>query len=47
MQSGKIGRHRSADHDVMEMRDHEVGIGHMDIDRDRREEQSGKTADRE
>ena len=32
MQPAHEGRHHSTDHDVMEMRDHKIGVGHVHID---------------
>ena len=38
---------RAADHDVVEVRDDEVGVGHVDVEAERGEEQAGQAADRE
>ena len=46
MQPAHERRHHSADHDVMEMRDDEIGVGHMHIDGERGEKQSRQAADR-
>ena len=45
MQSAHERHHHAADHDVMEMRDDEVGVVHVDIDGERRQKQSGQPAD--
>ena len=37
----------AADHDVVEMRDHEIGVGDVHVDRDRGEEQARQPAGRE
>ena len=33
MQPAEIGDHHAADHDVVEMRDDEIGVGDVDVDR--------------
>ena len=47
VQTGEIGRHRAADHDVVEMRDDEVGAGDLHVDGNRGEEETGQPADGE
>ena len=47
VQRREEGRNRAADHDVMEMRDHEIGVVHLHVDGDRGEEQPRQAADRE
>ena len=47
MDAAEISHDRAPDHDVVEMRDDEVGLGHVDIDRKGSEHQAGHTADGE
>ena len=47
MQAAEIGRHHAADHDVVEMRDHEIGVGDVDVIGEAGEEQPGQAADGE
>ena len=47
MNAGHEGRHRAADHDGVEMRDHEVSVRRRDVDRHRGEKQAGQAADGE
>ena len=47
MQPGEEGRDHAADHDVVEMRDDEIGLREVHVGRQRREEQAGQAADRE
>ena len=42
-----VRHHHAADHDVVEVGDDEIGVGHVHVDRERREEQPGQPADRE
>ena len=44
MQGGEEGGHHAAHHDVVEMRDDEISLRHMDVDRQRREEEPGQPA---
>ena len=45
--AAEVAHDRAADHDVVEMRDDEVGVVHVDVEAHRREEQPGEAADRE
>ena len=47
VQPAEISHDRAADHDVVEVRDDEVRVGHVHVDADRRQEQSGEPSDRE
>ena len=47
MQPAEIGRHHAADHDVVEMRDDEIGVGDIDVVGEAGEEQPGQAADGE
>ena len=44
MDASHVGHHHPADHDVMEMRDNEVGVRDMNVDCQCRQEQAGETA---
>ena len=46
VQAAQVAHDRAADHDVVEVRDHEVGVVHVDVDAERRQEQAGQAADR-
>ena len=39
MEAAEVRHHHAANHDVVEMRDDEIRVVHVDIDRQRREEQ--------
>ena len=45
--AAQIRHHRAADHDVVEVGDDEVGVVHVHVDRERRQEQARQPADRE
>ena len=45
--AAEIGHDRAADHDVVEMRDDEIGVGEVHVERERGQEQPGQAADRE
>src|SRR5882724_9878414 len=47
VQAAKIGHDHAADHNVMEMSHHKIGIGKMDINRERGEKKAGQATDRE
>ncbi len=47
VQPAEEGRHRAAHHDVMEVRDDEIGVVDVDVDGQRGEEQPGQAAQRE
>ena len=47
MHAAEVGRHGAADHDVVEMRDDEIGVGEMHVERERGEKQPGHAPDRE
>ena len=47
VQAAEISHDRAADHDVVEVRDDEVGVGDVDVQADRGEEEPGQPADRE
>jgi hypothetical protein len=45
--AAEVAHDGAADHDVVEVRDHEVGVVEVDVGAERREEEAGQTADRE
>ena len=45
--AAEVAHDRAADHDVVEVRDDEVGVVHVDVETHRGQEQSGQAADRE
>ena len=47
VQAAQVAHDRAADHDVVEVRDHEVGVVQVDVEAERRQEQAGQAADRE
>ena len=47
MQAAEEGDHGAAHHDVMEVSHDEVGVGQVDVDRQRAQEDAGQSADRE
>src|SRR5258708_26349679 len=47
VQPGHEGQDHAADHDVVKMRDDEVGVGDVNVDAECGEKQSGETADGE
>ena len=47
VQAAEVGHHRAADHDVVEVRDDEVGVVHVHVEAERGEEQPGQAADGE
>ena len=47
VQPAEVRRDHAADHDVVEMRDDEVGVGDVHVDGERGEEEPGQPADRE
>ena len=47
MQTAQVSHHHAARHDVVEVRDHEVGVGQMDVHAERGKKQSRQTADGE
>ena len=47
VQAGQVADDRSADHDVVEVGDDEVGVVDVDVDAERRQEQPGQAADQE
>ena len=47
MQPGEVGRDHAADHDVVEMRDDEIGVVQMHVGGERGQEQAGQAADGE
>ena len=46
VQPAEVAHDRAADHDVVEMRDHEIGVVQVDVGAQRRQEQPGEAADR-
>src|SRR6185369_1977664 len=44
MHSAEISHNRAADHDVVEVGDDEVSVGHVNVDSQRRQEKAGKPA---
>ena len=47
VQSAHVGHDGAAHHDVVEVGHHEVGVGHVDVEAERREEQPRQSADGE
>ena len=47
VQAGEVAHDRAADHDVVEVRDDEVGVVQVDVEAERRQEQSGQAAHEE
>ena len=47
VQRAEERRDRAADHDVVEVRDHEVGVVHVHVDRQHRQHQPGQPAEHE
>src|SRR5690606_25216440 len=47
METSHIAEDGGANHDVVEVRNHEIGVVDMHVDADRREEDAGKAADGE
>src|SRR6201997_5917876 len=47
VQAGEIGNDHSTHHDVVEMRDDEIRVSHMNVYSERCEEQSGQSPHRE
>src|SRR5579863_3538173 len=47
VQAAEEGDHGAAHHYVMEVRDYEIGVGEVDVDGERREEDAGEAADGE
>ena len=46
MQPGEVAHDRAADHDVVEVRDDEVGVVDVHVDAERGGEEAGQSADR-
>ena len=46
VQAGEVAHDRAAHHDVVEVRDDEVGVVQVDVEAERRQEQPGQAADR-
>ena len=44
MEPAEEGGHAAADHDIVEMGDDEIGVGHMHVDREHRQHQPGEAA---
>ena len=47
VQAAKVAHDRAAHHDVVEVRDDEIGVGDVHVQSDRREKQPREPADRE
>ena len=47
VQAGEVAHDRAADHDVVEVRDDEVGVVQVDVEAERRQEEPGQAADQE
>ena len=47
MDAAEVGHDRAADHDVVEVGDDEIGVGDVDVDAERGEEEAGQAADGE
>src|SRR5438552_277882 len=47
VQAAEVPHDGAANHDVVEVREDEVRVGHVHVDRNRREEESRQPADRE
>ena len=47
MDAAEIRHHHAADHDVVKVRDDEIGVVDVDVDGDRGEEKAGQAADGE
>src|SRR5271154_616493 len=47
VQSAHVAHHRAADHDVVKMGDHEVGVVQMNVQPQASEKQTGQAADQE
>ena len=47
VQGGEEGEAGAAEHDVVEVADHEVGVVHVDVGGERAEDQAGQAADGE